>query len=1124
MTVLLRNSANAAARKLLTKGDLIIAERMERIMQKKKVSEIWIMYNRATNMERVLFKTLILGLLLAVTIVLLSTHVFAETTIVASGDCGAEGSNITWELTSDGTLTVSGSGAMADYDAFFDDEAPWDSYRANIKSVILEGNITKIGSCAFSGLGNVNGTLSIPETVTEIGESAFSGASFIGDLVIPNSVVTLGGNAFASTLFDGTLTLSNQLTSIPEYAFNFNRFSGELVIPSSVEAIGRFAFSNSMNLRGNLTIPGTVKTVGSSAFGNFSGNANFGVLTIEAGVERIEASAFVRCMYYAVIFEGNSPTIGNDAFYANSLLFHREGATGYDGVFGYEFDGTVGEISTSTINLDLSLGSVEVFEANDYVCSVQHIGTSYQVMRSSSGSCLIRQSNNGTQTENTIKAVGGNPPITVTGLNIESADSAISVSPSTSLELTCLGTNTLHSTAKAGIYVPADAAIKINGSGSIDVQASSGYAGIGAWGGWSSNWCGIIQINGGIITATGGQSAGGSNGGAGIGGGCSGSVIINDGIVTSYGGGSSGAGIGAEGSATVEINGGTVLAKGAGAINSYGGGAGIGGINGRSGNITITGGSVEAIGGGSAAGIGGAAADDGGNTTITGGTVIATAGEGRLGERGAAIGGGARRNGGEYVYISNADVTLDGYYAIGGETGYDQITIEDSANVTVVSGGYVEKISISSDLLDTAALSNNNATVTIDAYGHSGLSYQWYQSEDGSTWTKLDTQTTSTLSIPMTSENDGYYYRCTLTNGWGNEVDSKTGQAFILAFTKQPTSVETGLNNTVSFEVEPSCANVTYQWQRSYNEGASWTNVQGEVYSTLVLNSTLSENDALYRCVITATNGDQLASESARITVSSSATTYTTKYFCEKPNGIGYDLVDQIVTEAAAGTTVNAPQKTYEYFTENTSLGITSGAVKADNSLALARYYDRHSYTISFNSNGGSDEAKITAKYGATINAPSNPTKMGHTFVGWYSDEELTQPYTFTTMPGGDMTVFAKWALVGAGRGIEYQITGIKLRDSSYNEITGIPRGKFYAEVSVKNLSSTTMDSLVLATYDSNGKMLDLNFLYANPQIGQTFTLGVSIDNSAGRVAKIKAFMLPVLNGLVPLAEAVEYS
>ena len=68
-----------------------------------------------------------------------------------------------------------------------------------------------------------------------------------------------------------------------------------------------------------------------------------------------------------------------------------------------------------------------------------------------------------------------------------------------------------------------------------------------------------------------------------------------------------------------------------------------------------------------------------------------------------------------------------------------------------------------------------------------------------------------------------------------------------------------------------------------------------------------------------------------------------------------------------------------------------------------------NSYTITFNSNGGSSVTAITAPYGSTISAPAAPTKTGYTFAGWYSDVALTTAYTFTTMPAGNTTAYAKW-------------------------------------------------------------------------------------------------------------------
>ena len=66
-------------------------------------------------------------------------------------------------------------------------------------------------------------------------------------------------------------------------------------------------------------------------------------------------------------------------------------------------------------------------------------------------------------------------------------------------------------------------------------------------------------------------------------------------------------------------------------------------------------------------------------------------------------------------------------------------------------------------------------------------------------------------------------------------------------------------------------------------------------------------------------------------------------------------------------------------------------------------------YTIQFETNGGSEVNDLTQGFETTVNAPSNPTKLGHTFDGWFSDESLTTPYTFSTMPMNDVTLYAKW-------------------------------------------------------------------------------------------------------------------
>ncbi|MFH1693468.1 MAG: InlB B-repeat-containing protein [Bacillota bacterium] len=81
-------------------------------------------------------------------------------------------------------------------------------------------------------------------------------------------------------------------------------------------------------------------------------------------------------------------------------------------------------------------------------------------------------------------------------------------------------------------------------------------------------------------------------------------------------------------------------------------------------------------------------------------------------------------------------------------------------------------------------------------------------------------------------------------------------------------------------------------------------------------------------------------------------------------------------------------------------------------------------YTITFNTNEGTAVAAMTAASGATITAPTQPTKTGFTFGGWYSDVALTTAYTFTTMPASNMTLYAKWNAVVIQTTISFEVNG----------------------------------------------------------------------------------------------------
>ena len=254
-------------------------------------------------------------------------------TIVASGTCG---DNLTWKLDDEGTLTISGKGAMTEWVNI--DSAPWKTYSNTINKVVIQPGVTSIGKNAFSLCTNLESitipksvtsigwgafqecgslkSITIPEGVTSIERSVFYECSSLTSITIPKSVTSIGWSAFQGCSSLKSITIPEGVTSIEWGAFQGCSSLMSITIPESVTSIGEDAFYGCENLR-SITIPEGVTSIGWKAF---KGCSRLMSITIPEGVTSIGDSAFEACRGLTSISLPESVIkIGNYAFKSTAL-------------------------------------------------------------------------------------------------------------------------------------------------------------------------------------------------------------------------------------------------------------------------------------------------------------------------------------------------------------------------------------------------------------------------------------------------------------------------------------------------------------------------------------------------------------------------------------------------------------------------------------------------------------------------------------------------------------------------------------------------------------------------------------------------------------------------------------
>lgn len=201
------------------------------------------------------FTALLLAFVFAVALVPTMSVGAAE--VVDRGTCG---DNLTWTLDDEGTLTISGTGAMTDYD---ESDSPFD-YNDGIKFVVIENGVTYLGNYAFAGCKSLK-KITIPDSVTFIGGWVFIGCGSLEKINIPDSVAKIGAGAFEGCVKLADVVIPNGITNIYGQTFYSCISFKNVSIPDSVTEIGWFAFCGCQGLE-SIVIPVSVTTIGGDAF------------------------------------------------------------------------------------------------------------------------------------------------------------------------------------------------------------------------------------------------------------------------------------------------------------------------------------------------------------------------------------------------------------------------------------------------------------------------------------------------------------------------------------------------------------------------------------------------------------------------------------------------------------------------------------------------------------------------------------------------------------------------------------------------------------------------------------------------------------------------------------------
>ena len=348
----------------------------------------------------------------------------------------------------------------------------------------------------------------------------------------------------------------------------------------------------------------------------------------------------------------------------------------------------------------------------------------------------------------------------------------------------------------------------------------------------------------------------------------------------------------------------------------------------------------------------------------------------------------------------------------------------------------------------TIVCAGSAATFTVTATG-TAITYQWQVSTDGGVnFNNVSGATASTLNLPaVTAAMNSNTYRVIVSNACPAGTTSAGAMLTVTTATvisQQPVNAATCAGTNTSFNVTATGTSLSYQWQVSSDNGATWGNITGATAATLSLNGvTAAMSNNRYRVILPSCSPGGLTSAVATLIVNSPATVTT-----QPANTIGCTG-----NNVSFNALVEGAGLTYQW-----QLSTDGGSNWADLAGATSNPLTLNAVTASMNGNS----------YRLVINSGCAAVPVTTNAATLTINNAITltqQPTALTTLCAG---LPASFSVAATGSGVTYQWQVSSNGGSTYSNITGATSATFNIPSVVPSMNNNQYRAVINGSCVSN--------------------------------------------------------